>query len=108
MRRRDRADQAGACEHAERVVEHRKVDADILQSRAGDLEDTDLEDDLLRVLDVQAREHRVGGVLVGQALGAEKPDRAEGSVRLAAIYNTFWMGFVCLVFLVLRRWTVWM
>jgi len=37
--------------------------------------------------------------MVGQALGAKNPDRAEGSVKLAAIYNTFWMGFVCLVFL---------
>jgi putative MATE family efflux protein len=39
--------------------------------------------------------------MVGQALGAKKPDRAEGAVRLAAIYNTFWMGFVCIVFLAL-------
>jgi putative MATE family efflux protein len=39
--------------------------------------------------------------MVGQALGAEKPDRAEGSVKLAALYNTFWMGIVSLVFLAL-------
>ncbi|MGE3526418.1 MAG: MATE family efflux transporter [Gemmatimonadales bacterium] len=39
--------------------------------------------------------------MVGQALGAQKPDRAERSVRLAAFYNMLMLGAVSLVFLVL-------
>jgi putative MATE family efflux protein len=38
--------------------------------------------------------------MVGQSLGAEKPERAAGSVRLAGLYNSAWMGLVSLVFLV--------
>ena len=37
--------------------------------------------------------------LVGQNLGAKHPDRAEQSVRTAALYNTVFMVFVSLVFL---------
>jgi len=37
--------------------------------------------------------------LVGQNLGAKKPDRAEQSVRTAATYNAFFLLFVSLIFL---------
>ncbi len=32
--------------------------------------------------------------MVGQSLGADQPDRAAGSVRLAGIYNSVWMALV--------------
>lgn len=38
--------------------------------------------------------------LVGQNLGARRPDRAEASVRTGAIYNALFMTFVSLLFLV--------
>ena len=36
--------------------------------------------------------------MVGQALGARKPDRAERAVWMAALYNLFFLGSVGLVF----------
>jgi putative MATE family efflux protein len=36
--------------------------------------------------------------MVGQALGARKPERAEHAVRLAGTYNTVFLGLVSLVF----------
>ncbi len=41
--------------------------------------------------------------MVGQALGARKPDRAEKSVRLAGLYNFLLLSIVAAVFLVLAR-----
>jgi Na+-driven multidrug efflux pump len=38
--------------------------------------------------------------LVGQNLGAGKPDRAEHSVRLCAIYNSVFMAMVTFIFLI--------
>ncbi len=38
--------------------------------------------------------------MVGQSLGAEKPDRAEQSVWLAGRYNLYFLGFVGLLFVV--------
>ena len=44
--------------------------------------------------------------MVGQSLGAGKPDRAEQSVWLAGRYNLYFLGFVGLLFVALapRRW----
>ena len=46
--------------------------------------------------------------MVGQALGAGKPERAERAVWLAGFYNMFFLGFVGLVFVVLARQIVWL
>ncbi len=42
-----------------------------------------------------------GSTLVGQNLGAERPDRAEASVRIATRYNVLFLGLVGLVFVAL-------
>ncbi|MEP6692726.1 MAG: MATE family efflux transporter [Gemmatimonadaceae bacterium] len=41
--------------------------------------------------------------MVGQGLGAKKPDRAERAVWIAASYNVLFLGIVGLVFVVLAR-----
>jgi putative MATE family efflux protein len=40
-----------------------------------------------------------GATLVGQNLGASKPDRAEKSVYLAGFYNMMFLGFVAVIFI---------
>lgn len=44
-----------------------------------------------------------GATLVGQNLGAKKPDRAEQAVRIAAKYNMIFLGAVGLLFIVFAR-----
>jgi putative MATE family efflux protein len=44
-----------------------------------------------------------GATLVGQNLGAHKPDRAEAAVRLAARYNMLLLGIVGAAFIVFAR-----
>src|SRR5262249_26757541 len=46
--------------------------------------------------------------MVGQALGAKKPERAERSVWLAGFYNMIFLGCVGLVFVVFARQIVWL
>ncbi len=46
--------------------------------------------------------------MVGQALGAGKPERAERAVWLAGLYNMMVLGFVGLVFVVFARQIVWL
>ena len=46
--------------------------------------------------------------MVGQALGAGKPERAERAVWLAGFYNMICLGLVGLVFVVLARQIVWL
>jgi putative MATE family efflux protein len=42
-----------------------------------------------------------GSTLVGQNLGAEKPDRAEAAVKIATKFNVLFLGVVGLIFVVL-------
>ncbi|MGC4015226.1 MAG: MATE family efflux transporter [Luteolibacter sp.] len=42
-----------------------------------------------------------GATLVGQNLGADKPERAEAAVRMATRYNTLFLGIIGLLFIVL-------
>jgi len=44
-----------------------------------------------------------GATLVGQNLGAQRPDRAEESIRLAVRYNAIFLGSVGLVFIALSH-----
>lgn len=44
-----------------------------------------------------------GATLVGQNLGAKRPDRAEESVRIATRYNVLFLGGVGLLFIVFSR-----
>jgi len=44
-----------------------------------------------------------GATLVGQNLGAQKPDRAEAAVRIALRFNIFFLGAVGLVFVLASR-----
>ena len=44
-----------------------------------------------------------GSTLVGQNLGAQRPDRAEAAVRLATKFNMIFLGAVGLVFVALSR-----
>lgn len=44
-----------------------------------------------------------GATLVGQNLGAGRPDRAEQAIRLAVRYNMIFLGIVGLVFIALSR-----
>ena len=44
--------------------------------------------------------------MVGQALGAQKPDRAERAVKLAGIANTAVLGLAGLVFIAFAPWIV--
>jgi putative MATE family efflux protein len=44
-----------------------------------------------------------GATLVGQNLGAQKPDRAEAAVRIATRYNVMFLGVVGLLFIVFSR-----
>ena len=46
--------------------------------------------------------------MVGQALGAKKPDRAERSVWLAGLYNMCVLGFVGLLFVVFAPQIIWL
>lgn len=46
--------------------------------------------------------------MVGQALGAKKPERAERAVWLAGFYNMIFLGIVGLVFIVFARQIVWL
>ena len=44
-----------------------------------------------------------GATLVGQNLGAEKPDRAEASVWIATRYNAYFLGIVGVLFIIFAR-----
>jgi putative MATE family efflux protein len=44
-----------------------------------------------------------GATLVGQSLGAGKPDRAEAAVKIATKYNVLFLGIVGLLFIVFSR-----
>lgn len=44
-----------------------------------------------------------GATLVGQNLGAQKPDRAEAAVKIAARYNVYFLGLVGLLFVIFAR-----
>ena len=44
-----------------------------------------------------------GATLVGQNLGARKPDRAEKSVRIAGLYNMIFLGTIGLLFVLLAE-----
>jgi putative MATE family efflux protein len=44
-----------------------------------------------------------GATLVGQNLGARKPDRAEKSVRIAGLYNMIFLGSIGLLFVLLAE-----
>jgi Na+-driven multidrug efflux pump len=44
-----------------------------------------------------------GATLVGQNLGAQKPDRAEASIRIATRYNMLFLGVTGAIFVVLSR-----
>ena len=46
--------------------------------------------------------------MVGQALGAKKPDRAEKAVWLAGFYNMICLGFVGLVFILFAPQIIWL
>lgn len=47
-----------------------------------------------------------GATLVGQNLGAQKPERAEAAVKIATRFNTLFLGVVGLVFVICSRWIV--
>jgi Na+-driven multidrug efflux pump len=47
-----------------------------------------------------------GATLVGQNLGAGKPDRAEKSVYLAGVFNMVFLGAVGLVFIAFAPWLI--
>jgi putative MATE family efflux protein len=44
--------------------------------------------------------------LVGQNLGAGRPDRAEAAAKRAAVYNTMYLGSICLLFLLSAPWLI--
>lgn len=44
-----------------------------------------------------------GATLVGQNLGADRPDRAEAAIRIAVRYNVIFLGAVGLLFVILAR-----
>jgi putative MATE family efflux protein len=44
-----------------------------------------------------------GATLVGQNLGAERPDRAEAAIRLTARYNTVFLGLVGVAYIALAH-----
>jgi putative MATE family efflux protein len=44
-----------------------------------------------------------GATLVGQNLGAKKPDRAEKSVQIAGLYNMIFLGAIGLLFVILAE-----
>jgi putative MATE family efflux protein len=44
--------------------------------------------------------------MVGQALGAGKPDRAESAVKLAAFWNMVWLGAISVIFIALAPYII--